>query len=109
VKKDLSHNTFIKILPNFIHSLLPDGVVDIEYDIKPLEKDEYYLDVTFIVPDDSPLLFRKNELLMMRERIDMREELKRKILGFFGKKVIIISTGIRAESFHKQHKINLSK
>ena len=46
---------------------------------------------------------------MMRDRINMREELKRKILGFFGKRVIINSTGIRAESFHRQHKINLSK
>lgn len=109
MKKDLSHNTFIKVLPNFIHSLLPDGVVDIEYDIEPIEKDEYYLDVTFIVPDDSPLLFKRNETLMMRDRIEMREELKRKILGFFGKKVIINNTGVRAESYHRQHKINLSK
>lgn len=109
MKKGLSNNTFIKVLPNFIHSLLPDGVVDIEYDIEPIENDEYYLDVTFVVPDDSPLLVRKNELLMMRERIEMREELKRKILGFFGKRVIINNTGVRAESYHRQHKINLSK
>jgi hypothetical protein len=109
MKSGLNDKTFVKILPKFIHTLLPDGVVDIEYDIEPIEKDEYYLNVTFIVPDDSPLLIIKNELLMMRERIEMREELKRKILGFFGKRVIINSTGIRAESFHRQHKINLSK
>jgi hypothetical protein len=29
MKSGLNDKTFVKILPNFIHTLLPDGVVDI--------------------------------------------------------------------------------
>ena len=109
MKSELNDKTFIKILPKFIKNLLPEGVIDIEYDIEKLSDDEYYMGVTLIVPDDSPLLLRKNEFLMMKERNELREELKRNILGFFGKRMIINSTGIRAESFHNQSKINFYK
>jgi hypothetical protein len=109
MKSGLNDKTFVKILPKFIKNLLPEGVIDIEYDIEKLSDDEYYMGVTLIVPDDSPLLLRKNEFLMMKERNELREELKRNILGFFGKRMIINSTGIRAESFHNQSKINFYK
>jgi len=33
MKSGLNDKTFVKILPKFIKNLLPEGVIDIEYDI----------------------------------------------------------------------------
>ena len=47
-----------KFIDRLIEIIKPNGVIDIEYKIdpKPVGKDEYYMEVTYIVPDDSNML-----------------------------------------------------
>jgi hypothetical protein len=79
----------------------PNGVIDIEYTLKHIEDNEYYMSVTYIVPDGSPYLNNLSRVESNMFRVDLNNELKRNILSYINVKVIITSSSIAAESYHK--------
>ena len=83
--------------------ILPKEVIDIDYDIEPTDtKDEYYMSVTYIVPDDSQYLRSHNMRQSDLFRRELNDELKRNIWAYLNVRVIINSTGIRSESYNER-------
>ena len=83
--------------------ILPKEVIDIDYDIEPTDtKDEYYMSVTYIVPDDSQYLRSHNMRQSDLFRMELNDELKRNIWAYLNVRVIINSTGIRSESYNER-------
>jgi hypothetical protein len=83
--------------------ILPKEVIDIDYDIEPTDtKDEYYMSVTYIVPDDSQYLRSNNMRQSDLFRMELNDELKRNIWAYLNVRVIINSTGIRSESYNER-------
>jgi len=65
-------------------------------------KDEYYMSVTYIVPDDSQYLRSHNMRQSDLFRMELNDELKRNIWAYLNVRVIINSTGIRSESYNER-------
>jgi hypothetical protein len=96
----------IKKLTNVIK---PNGVLGITFRLEPLgiRNDEYYMNITYIVPDDSPLLkMGKSPRSFNDIRIKWNYEIKNSIKNYFNTDVIINSSGISSESYHNRQKEN---
>lgn len=80
----------------------PEGVIDIKYTLEPIEKNEFYMSVKYIVPDDSPYLrihsMSQNDIF----RQDLNRELKTNIDAYMNVRVIITSSGITSESYYEE-------
>ena len=53
----------------------PEGVIDIKYTLEPIEKNEFYMSVKYIVPDDSPYL----RIHSMSQNAIFRQDLNREL------------------------------
>ena len=96
----------IKKLTNVIK---PNGVLGITFRLEPLgiRNDEYYMNITYIVPDDSPLLkMGKSPRSFNDIRMGWNNEIKTAIKNYFNTDVIINSSGISSESYHNRQKEN---
>ena len=100
----------IKKLTNVIK---PNGVLGVTFRLKPLgiRDDEYYMNITYIVPDDSEYLRSHNKFTAMRNsndkgliRIRWNNEIKTAIKNYFNTDVIINSSGISSESYYNRQK-----
>ena len=96
----------IKKLTNVIK---PNGVLGITFRLEPLgiRNDEYYMNITYIVPDDSPLLkMGKSPRSFNDIRIKWNYEIKNSIKNYFNTDVIINSSGISSESYYNRQNEN---
>ena len=95
----------IKKLTNVIK---PNGVLGITFRLEPLgiRNDEYYMNITYIVPDDSEYLRSSNMRDSDNTRIKWNSEIKNSIKNYFNIDVIINSTGIQSESYYIKQKEN---
>lgn len=93
----------IKKLTNVIK---PNGVLGITFRLEPLgiRNDEYYMNITYIVPDDSEL--KSLRLDSDDIRIRWNYEIKTAIKNYFNTDVIINSSGISSESYYNRQKEN---
>ena len=81
----------------------PTEVSFVDFDLTPIDKDEYYMSVKYVVPDDSPILKVKTSPRVYDDlRMKWNEEMKKNLKHFFNVKVIITSTGLNSESWYKQ-------
>jgi hypothetical protein len=89
-----------KLIRRYLNLSKPNGVSDIEFDLKPTgDKGEYYMGITYIVPDDSELL-KVNPFAIHRDsRYYWNHHITKDIYNFFGLKVIIGNSGIRSKKF----------
>jgi hypothetical protein len=101
-----------KLIDKMFSVIKPKGVSDIEYKLDPLsirdDDNEFYMSITYVVPDDSEYLRGPNNIRQSSIRDDVRIEwnrhIKKTIESYFDVKVIINSTGIRSESYHNKLK-----
>jgi hypothetical protein len=94
-------------LENAIRKMLsvikPTEVSFVDFDLTPIDEDEYYMSVKYVVPDDSPILKVKTSPRVYDDlRMKWNEEMKKNLKNFFNAKVIITSTGLSSESWYKQ-------
>lgn len=79
----------------------PEGVSMIDFELDPIKQNEYYLSLTYVVPDDSPYM-------VVNRKEDPRHDWNRTILysirDYFNTRVIINNTSLTTESFYKQQK-----
>lgn len=79
----------------------PEGVSMIDFELDPIQQNEYYLSLIYVVPDDSPYM-------KVNRKEDPRHDWNRMILysirDYFNTRVIINSTNLTTESFYKQQK-----
>lgn len=89
-----------KLIRRYLNLSKPNGVSDIEFDLKPTgDKGEYYMSITYIVPDDSELL-KVNPFAIHRDsRYYWNHHITKDIYNFFGLKVIIGNSGISSKKF----------
>lgn len=93
----------IKKLTNVIK---PNGVLGITFRLEPLgiRNDEYYMNITYIVPDDSELTSLRLDSDDIRIRWNY--EIKTAIKNYFNTDVIINSSGISSESYYNKQRKN---
>ena len=89
-----------------LNSSKPKGVDYIDCVLIPLgiRNDEYYLNITYVVPDDSEFL-RLNPFSVGKDsRYYWNHEITKTIKNYIGVDVIINSSGISSESFYNKQK-----
>jgi hypothetical protein len=103
----MSEDKLTKLIKKMINVIKPNGVLDIEFRLVPLgiRDDEFYMETTYIVPDDSPLLnMGKSPRSFNDIRMGWNNELKKSIKNYFNTNVIISSTSVSSESYHNKQK-----
>ena len=96
----MSEDKLTKLIKKMINVIKPNGVLDIEFRLVPLgiRDDEFYMETTYIVPDDSPLLnMGKSPRSFNDIRMGWNNEIKTAIKNYFNTDVIINSSGISSE------------
>ena len=106
IYQDISMNQkqLEKMIGKMMNIIKPNGVSNMEFVLDPINKNEYYMEVTYIVPDGSEFLRSNN----MRTSDDYRDkwnrEIKNTIKNYFDVEVIISSSSIKSESYHERLK-----
>lgn len=100
---EMSQEKLEKMITKMFSVIKPNGVSHIEFEIDPIDSNEYYMNVTYIVPDDSEFLKLNPFSVNKDSRYYWNHEIKKTIENFFDTEVIINSSGISSESFYKQH------
>lgn len=99
-----SQENLEKMITKMISVIKPNGVSHIEFKIDPIDKNEYYMSVKYVVPNDSPYLKMDTSPRTLNHiRGEWNSSLSKSIKNFFDTEVIINSSGISSESFYKQH------
>ena len=86
-----------------LNSSKPKGVDYVDCVLIPLgiRNDEYYLNITYVVPDDSPYLTK--HLTGRQLRAEWNESIKGTIYKYLRTNVLINSSSISSESFYNKH------
>jgi|688.fasta_scaffold221993_2 hypothetical protein len=103
----MSEDKLTKLIKKMINVIKPNGVLDIEFRLVPLgiRDDEFYMEITYIVPDDSPLLnMGKSPRSFNDIRMGWNNEIKKSIKNYFNTDIIINSSGVSSESYHNKQK-----
>ena len=100
----MSQENLEKMITKMVSVIKPNGVSHIEFEIDPIDKNEYYMSVKYVVPNDSPYLKMDTSPRTLNHiRGEWNSSLSKSIKNFFDTEVIINSSGISSESFYKQH------
>lgn len=105
----MDEKTLTKLINKMIGVIKPKGVTDIKFRLTPLgiREDEFYMNIKYIVPDDSPLLKMGKSLRSLNDiKMEWNHEIKKSIKNYFNVDVIINSTGMSSESYHNNQKEN---
>ena len=94
-----------KLIRRYLNISKPLGVSEIKFNLKPTgDKREYYMDITYIVPEDSEFLQQDRPINPRQEYVNYRyfwgHHIQKDIYNFFGLKVIINNSGTRSEKFN---------
>lgn len=87
-----------KLIGRYLNISKPNGVLEIKFELTPVgDENEYYLGVTYIVPDGSEFLgdFKKTDYY----RSGWNRVIKNTIKNYFDIDVIINSSGVQSESY----------
>ena len=92
-----------RLIDKMIPLIKPSGVSKIEYTLEPVW-DWYYMNIDYIVPDDSEFLKTVNMKKLEMIRRDWNDEIQKSIENYFDVDVRVTSSGIRSESYYKRQK-----
>lgn len=93
-----------KMIGKMMNIIKPNHVSNMEFVLEPLDDNEYYMRVTYIVPDGSEFLRRDNMRKSDSYRDQWNHEIRNTIKNYFDVKVIISSSSITSESYHERLK-----
>jgi hypothetical protein len=97
---NLSQENLEKMIGKLIKVIKPNGVSGMEFNLEPIDDNEYYISIQYIVPDGSEYLhYSKTNILDKWNR-----EIKNTIKNYFNADVIINTTSISSESYHNRQK-----
>jgi hypothetical protein len=108
IYQDMSMNQtqLEKMIGKMMNIIKPNGVSDMGFNLEPLDNNEYYMRVTYVVPDGSEFLRRNNMKKTDVYRDQWNREIKNTIKSYFGVNVVISSSSIESESYHNRLKNN---
>jgi hypothetical protein len=97
-----------QLITKMIKLIKPNGVLDIIYNLTPLDINgvEYYMSITYVVPDDSEYLRFHNTRNSDDIRIGWNKEIRDTIRNYFGVVVIINQSGITSVSYYNKQTEN---
>jgi hypothetical protein len=86
-----------KLIKRYLDISKPSGVNDIKFKLRPTgDKDEYYMSITYILPDGSEYLNLSKEHI----RYEWNTQIVKDVRNYFGLLLIISNTSIRNEKFN---------
>jgi hypothetical protein len=93
-----------KMIGKMMNIIKPIDVSKIVYELKPIDDvgQEYYMGVTYIVPDDSIILKSRN--LINQTKSIWNKEIIRTIKNYYDVDIIINSSGTQSESYYNRKK-----
>ena len=99
----MSQEKLTHLIKKMINVIKPIGVLEIDFRLEPMmiHDNGYYMNITYILPDDSPLMNSSNNELNMK-KMNWNTHIKKTIQNYFDVDVIINSTSFSSESFYKQ-------
>jgi hypothetical protein len=104
----MKQETLEKLIDKMIKHVKPNGVSELIYTLEPTDDtgEEYYMMVTYVVPDDSKYLKVNpdTQAIPIRYRYEWNREIQKTIKDYFGINVIINNSGTRSESEYKRRK-----
>jgi hypothetical protein len=90
-----------KLIERYLDISKPNGVSNIEFKLRPTgDKGEYYMDITYVVPDGSEYLKINPFAVGEGSRYNWNHHISKDIKNYFGLKVIINNSGTRSEKFN---------
>ena len=97
-----------KMIDKMMNVIKHNGVSDMGFNLHPLEtyENEYYMNVTYVVPDGSEFLRKDNMNKTDVYRDQWNREISKTISDYFDVKVIISSSSINSESYYNRLKNN---
>lgn len=99
--KPININRVYKIIKRYFDITKPSGVSDIEFELRPTgDKDEYYMNIIYLVPDGSELLKINPFAVGEKSRYNWNHQISKDVKNYFGLIVIINNSGIRNEKFN---------
>jgi hypothetical protein len=95
-----------KLINKMIKHIKPNGVSELIYTLEPTDDtgEEYYMMVTYVVPDDSEFLPKFNMRNSDFNRKSWNTEITKTIKDYFDIRVIISNSSIQSESYYKRQK-----
>ena len=92
---------YTNLIGRYLNISKPNGVSNIEFKLRPTgDKNEYYMDITYVVPDGSELLKVNPFAIGENSRYYWNHHISKDIKNYFGLKVIINNSEIRSEKFN---------
>jgi hypothetical protein len=91
----------IKLVRKYLNISKPSGVSKVEFDLRPID-DEYYMNITYVVPEDSKYLKvdnRPNDI-HVNYRSKWNHHITKDLKDYFGINVYINQSGTRNEKFN---------
>lgn len=94
-----------KLVGRLLKIIKPSEVAEIEFELDPIGgNSEYYLKLTYVVPNDSKYFNRKNQNDLYNDVREWNRQIVKSIMNYFDIKVYISSSGVRSEEFHNKMK-----
>jgi hypothetical protein len=106
IYQDMSMNQtqLEKMIGKMFNIIKPNEVSDMGFNLEPLDNNEYYMRVTYVVPDDSEYLRSNNMRNSDYVRSLWNREIKNTIKDYFGVDVVISSSNITSKSYYNRQK-----
>jgi hypothetical protein len=89
-----------KLISKLLKVIKPNGVSNIEFDLKPCDYNEFYMNIVYVVPENSDLLKMNPFSYSDGSRYDYNRLITKDIKDMFDFKVIINNSGVRNEKFN---------
>jgi hypothetical protein len=106
----MSQEQIESAINKMISIIKPNDVLSVDIEVHPIGLDEvkyeYYLNITYIVPDDSEFLRSSNMRYSDYNKMGWNKEILDNLKNYLGIDVIINSSGVSSESYHDRIKNN---
>lgn len=100
----MSQEELERSMNKMVSVIKPKEVLEIDFDLVAIDKNEYYMSVEYVVSDDSPYLKMSTSPRMLENiKSEWNSLLNKNIKNFFNVKITINPSDIRSESWYKQH------
>jgi hypothetical protein len=95
---------YTKLIGRYLNISKPNGVLEIKFELTPVgDENEYYMKITYVVPDDSKYLkVNDKNLIPVRYRHEWNYQITKDLENYFGLKVYINQSGTRNENFYNR-------
>ena len=100
----MSVKQLTKYIKKMIDIIKPVEVEKIDFTLEPISDNEFYMDVTYVVPDDSEFLTKKHYDNLSHYYSIWNEKIKKGLRNYLDIKAIVNQTGITSQSFYEKEK-----